>query len=333
MSGLGDKIRVERLDTARLARIEERVLAARELPGEGMRERRAWLRFAPMAAAACALLVVAGALGYWLRGPGGGAVAGSAPVPAITTGPGESATLAVGDAIVTIGSSSQVSVRARPDGRIDLDLARGKVDCDVTPRPGRPLFAVHAADVDVAVVGTAFSVERAGDRVTVQVQRGKVSVTRAGKQVYLAAGETWPTDTQVAVADPDPDPDPGSGTDPDPDPDPGVQTQNQKTGRGEQGTGNGEQGSQKVHGTTAQLQLPAGPPTASCDVGECMKIVNDDQNNDDAAQSLALYTVVRHYVAKEPTKAVTYANLYLRRFPKGAEAAAVRALKRIAGGE
>src|SRR6188508_104755 len=175
MSGFGDKIRIERLDTARLARIEERVLAARELPGEGMRERRAWLRFAPLAAAACALLLVAGGLGYWLRGAGGGAVAGSAPVPAITTGPGESATLAIGDAIVTIDPSSQVSIRSRPDGRIDLDLARGKVDCDVTPRPGRPLFAVHAADVDVAVVGTAFSVERAGDQVHVSVTRGKVS--------------------------------------------------------------------------------------------------------------------------------------------------------------
>src|SRR5678816_4247696 len=93
----------------------------------------------------------------------------------------------------------------RADGRIDLDLERGVVDCDVTPRPGRPVFAVHAADVDVAVVGTAFSVSRSGSQVTVQVSRGKVSVTRAGKQMYVAAGENWPPGARVAAAEPEPD--------------------------------------------------------------------------------------------------------------------------------
>jgi hypothetical protein len=340
MSGLGDKIKVERLDSARLARIEDNVLAARELPAEVARP--GWLRFAPLAAAACALLLVAGALGFWLRSSSrSGEVAGKAPVPAITTGPGEGATVAVGDAIVTIRANSQVSFRTHPDGRIDLDLERGVVDCDVTPRPHRPVFAVHAADVDVAVVGTAFSVSRSGSQVTVQVSRGKVSVTRGGKQMYVAAGENWPAGTRVAAAEPEPEPEPDRvaeperGTEPDRDPDPhpvpgAEHHQQQKTGDRQQTTGDRQQatGSKKT-----TVVLPAGLPARhSCSTeNACWDIVRKNYRDDAAA---ALYTLIRLDLDRNDVElAGKHAELYLRRFPKGKEAAAVKRLKEIAGGD
>ena len=337
MSGLGGKIRVERLDSARLARIEENVLAARALPAA--EPRNAWLRFAPLAAAACALVLVAGALGYWLRSSDGDKVAGAAPEPAITTGPDESATVAVGDAVVLIAPNTLVSFRTRPDGRIDLDLARGQVDCDVTPRPHRPLFAVHAADVDVAVVGTAFSVARTGSQVTVQVSRGKVSVTRGGKQMYVAAGENWPAGTRVAEAEPEPDrasgPDrtsePDRDREPEPHPDPGAEHQHQKTGDRQQTTGDRQQATASKKPTVA---LPTGLPALS-DCTDCLAIATgDDKTYDDATQSRALYTHIhRKLSAGNRADAIRYADFYLRRFPKGHETAAVKQLREIAGGD
>jgi hypothetical protein len=356
VSGLGDKIRVERLDTGRLARIEASVLAARELPGEGIRPRAQWLRFAAPVAAACALVLVAGALGYWLRGSGGaGPVAtGSPPVPAITTGRGERATVAIGDAVVSISPSTQVSFRSRPDGQIDLDLQRGKVDCDVNPRPGRPLFAVHAADVDVAVVGTAFSVARSGAEVTVRVSRGKVSVTRAGEQVYVAAGENWPADTRVALADPDPgsgsvsdpdpgsvsdpdpdpDPDPGSVSDPDPDPDPDPGSGSVSDPGAEHRSGKHADKTTKP-GITLPASLPALDPCASSPdpIAACTsKGMRPGPEN-----APALYTAIHLEVAAGRLAAArTHASLYDKRFQRRrpTEADAVRALRRVAeGGE
>jgi hypothetical protein len=338
VSRLGDKIRVERLDTARLARIEQTVLAARELPDARLRGRPGWLRAASLVAAACALALVAGGLGWWLRGParGGAAAAGPAPVPAITTGPGESATVAVGDAIVTIAESSQVSIRTRRDGRIDLDLERGLVDCDVTPRPGRPIFAVHAADVDVAVVGTAFSVARRGTDVTVKVSRGKVSVTRAGLETFVAAGEAWPAETQIAAVEPDRDPD--RAPDPHPHPDPGADAQPQKTGHGQRTTGNGQPESGKATSKTTGVKPPAGlPPLAACSgspdpIAECVRQgVRPGVDN-----APALYTAIYLEVTERKfASALTHADLYDKRFQRRRprEADAVRELRRIAGGE
>jgi len=81
------------------------------------------------------------------------------------------------------------------------------------------------------------------------------------------------------------------------------------------------------------VQLPAGLPRLA-DCGERCLATANDTGNDDATQSRALYTAVHNALSSgHGARAITYADLYLRRFPKGAEAAAVKQLKRIAGGE
>jgi tetratricopeptide (TPR) repeat protein len=78
-----------------------------------------------------------------------------------------------------------------------LDLEHGRVDCDITPRPGRH-FTVAAAGVTVRVKGTKFGVELAPtrDRVNVDVVRGLVEVSwqNGAEHRDLAAGEHWSID-------------------------------------------------------------------------------------------------------------------------------------------
>jgi transmembrane sensor len=102
-----------------------------------------------------------------------------------------------GAAIVEEVSETHVRVRA----------ARGSLRCDVTPRAERR-FEVHAGDVTVTVLGTAFTVEVLADaRARVAVERGRVRVNWPGASIELGAGEhgTFPPDEMhappVTVAD------------------------------------------------------------------------------------------------------------------------------------
>ncbi len=60
-------------------------------------------------------------------------------------------------------------------------LVRGKALFTVAEVPGRP-FVVHAGNVDVRAVGTAFVVDRQADAVEVLVTEGRVAVTRSGPE-------------------------------------------------------------------------------------------------------------------------------------------------------
>ena len=101
------------------------------------------------------------------------------------------------------GSQLQVSPAGRVDFQalssqaVQLMLAHGWVELDVTHVPGRS-FVVQAGDVDVIVRGTHFRVEL-GDAdpkvVSVSVQRGQVEVrqrrTPNASVVLLGAGMSW----------------------------------------------------------------------------------------------------------------------------------------------
>jgi transmembrane sensor len=96
-----------------------------------------------------------------------------------------------------LAAHTKVRVVGNEPQSMALDLDHGRVDCDITPRPGRH-FSVAAAGVVVRVKGTKFGVELAPsrDRVDVDVERGLVEVTwQDGAQHRdLAAGERWSID-------------------------------------------------------------------------------------------------------------------------------------------
>ena len=187
---LRDRIPVEPLEEERLARIERAVIA-------GLPARRArtspWRVAAPVAALAIAAAV---ALVVW-RG-GRDEAAPPAADPVVVTAAADGARVDLGDAEITTGAGASFTA-TRPDGGVAIRLAGGRIELDVAPRKDRPPLVVYADDVTVTVVGTRFIVEW-DDEVTVTVIEGLVRVERGGARRMLAAGQTWSEPARVAVA-------------------------------------------------------------------------------------------------------------------------------------
>jgi ferric-dicitrate binding protein FerR (iron transport regulator) len=83
------------------------------------------------------------------------------------------------------------------EGNATILLEAGRVDLQVQPRaPGRS-FAVKAGPFSFVVVGTAFSVSRQPEQVTLDVSEGRVAVVREGQQLAsITAGGSWTGQTQ-----------------------------------------------------------------------------------------------------------------------------------------
>jgi hypothetical protein len=109
----------------------------------------------------------------------------------VVTPEGGSSRFTVGDAVIDAGSDTSVEVKQDPNGTTTLLLSRGRVDCDVLPRPNRAPFRVIAGDVTVEVVGTRFEVSHVDELTRVDVARGKVKVHGNGEQRFVLAGQSW----------------------------------------------------------------------------------------------------------------------------------------------
>ncbi len=98
-----------------------------------------------------------------------------------------------GESTIDVGPTSAVRLAGDDAHGVVVTLDTGRVECDVTPRHGRPPFVVEAGGVEVRVIGTHFVVVRgAEDAVTVDVQRGQVEVTANGQPTLVSAGSHWP---------------------------------------------------------------------------------------------------------------------------------------------
>jgi hypothetical protein len=213
-------------------------LLGTSIAAEGRRTRRAHL-WPWLYVAAAGVLAVSGAVGWsTLRAPAPTAAA----VPPAKAGEtrsvagdvsvrrgGQTSPLRVGDVLVggeTVATSAEAVVeigidsgRAELEGSSELVLVRptaderrlrlgvGSVDVDL-PRKlesGRHLV-VETPDVEVRVVGTAFTVDvgRGGASSTrVRVRRGTVWIMQGGKQrAVLNAGDDWTSATQARAAAP-----------------------------------------------------------------------------------------------------------------------------------
>ena len=99
-----------------------------------------------------------------------------------------------------LAAHTKVQVSGNETASMALELDHGRVDCDITHRPGRH-FTVAAAGVTVRVKGTKFGVELAPsrDRVDVDVERGLVEVSwqNGAERRDLAAGEHWSIDLKA----------------------------------------------------------------------------------------------------------------------------------------
>jgi tetratricopeptide (TPR) repeat protein len=161
-----------------------------------------WVVRTLVAAALVGVLSI-GVLGVQ-RYRGGGAETASAWQGAALSTSGDAMAVKLDDGSeVELAAHTRVKVTENRPSNVALGLERGRVDCDITPRPGRH-FAVFAAGVEVRVTGTRFSVELATPRrVEVEVTRGSVEVSFRGAAApkRLAAGERWSVDLDQPVTE------------------------------------------------------------------------------------------------------------------------------------
>ncbi len=94
-----------------------------------------------------------------------------------------------GSSVQLLDETSELAVESVSSKHVEVALESGRGFFDVTPDPGRA-FVVHAGPVTVRVLGTAFRVARANERVLVEVTRGRVQVTWEGGQRLLEAGHS-----------------------------------------------------------------------------------------------------------------------------------------------
>lgn len=199
-----NKVPVTDLSEQRWARIERR-LFERVANGEAEREPRSRVEATPRFRMAAALVLAGavaaiggGAAFHALSGPGDVA---HPVVPSRVATEGESSHVSVGEATLDVAPRSVVSVSGDDSNGVTVTLERGRVECEVPPRHGRPPFTVQAGDVAVRVVGTHFAVSRDASAVDVDVQRGVVAVTAHGQETAVHAGEQWPRAPVVDVAE------------------------------------------------------------------------------------------------------------------------------------
>lgn len=151
-----------------------------------------------VAAAAVLLLSVVGVATYKLRKP--------AELP-VAAQPSEPKMLLADGSEVALVRDAQVKIEEQGDELVRLSQSAGEARYDVKPNPKRR-FAVRAGDVTVRVLGTAFTVTLANEKVKVHVLRGRVEVDGGGKTTELAIGETLevpavrPVEAPVASAPP-----------------------------------------------------------------------------------------------------------------------------------
>ena len=85
---------------------------------------------------------------------------------------------------------------------VSSTVVSGRARFDVMHNQART-FEVHAGDVTVRVLGTAFVVERSGSGAHVSVERGRVRVAWPGGQILLGVGEAGDFPPPQAAAEPE----------------------------------------------------------------------------------------------------------------------------------
>ncbi len=123
---------------------------------------------------------------------------GKTPAPVSRARPGAGQLkLADGSTVIPLDAETQLKAVENSERRVTIELGRGRGRFDVVPMTARS-FEVHAGDVTIAVVGTVFTVERVADRVGVSVERGSVRVNWGMGQRQLNGGENgWFPPLQV----------------------------------------------------------------------------------------------------------------------------------------
>lgn len=140
---------------------------------------RRWIWIAaPALAAAAAIAIVVG-----LRG----GAPGDEVAPARVVSGAAPTSVTFGDVHVTLDADTAVVMDPGPSALLE----RGAAWFAVAPRGERSPFVVTAGDLVVRVIGTRFRVARSGEVATVEVDHGLVEVQFRDTRMRVSAGQLW----------------------------------------------------------------------------------------------------------------------------------------------
>lgn len=329
------------------------------------RDRR-WLWIAaPIAAAAVLVVIVisrdAGTTRDTRTARTDGVPTASRGEPArIVSGAGPTS-VTFGDAHLTLEPETAI-VMSRDAAARSAVLERGAASFAIAPRAGRT-FVVVAGDTRVRVIGTQFRVARLGEHATVDVEHGLVEVTYQGISTRVGPGQHWrsqrPTEvgaTKTAHSQPPPARDDAPPADPDAPPaqagDDSAATSSPVADDPQPAAGRTRAATTATRDTRTATTAAADARAATRDARAAKQAAADRDRTEyerlarlesrDAAAAIdgylalsrgngawaanALYAAGRLAADRGDTRAATFLSIYLRRFPKGANAVDARDL-------
>ena len=167
------------------ARLDEDVAPTRT------RASRPWWIALPVAA------VAIGAVAFVVHAPKQPSETG----PARIVSEDSPSTIALVDAHITLDPHSAIIMRAGPDAIVE----RGAAWFAVEPRGSRTPFVVVAGDARIRVIGTRFRVEHDGEHIAIAVDHGTVEVGFHGEIVRITDAHHWSSDDPTIVSEATPE--------------------------------------------------------------------------------------------------------------------------------
>lgn len=159
------------------------------------RSSRRWWLAAPLVAAAAVAAVV-----LFVHTP---ARPGRDEGPTRVVSEASSSSVSLGDAHIALDPHSAIVMDSHA-GAPNVLVEHGAAWFAVEPRGSRPPFVVLAGDTRVRVIGTRFRVARDAERVEVVVDHGIVEVGYHGEVVRVTNGQHWSSEAPSEVASAEP---------------------------------------------------------------------------------------------------------------------------------
>jgi len=198
------------------------------------------------------------------------------------------------DAHITLDAQSAITMDQK-GGKPTATLEYGGAWFEVAPRGDRPPFMVVAGDLNVKVIGTRFRVAHNAEHASVEVDHGVVEVHYQGKLVTLHSHERWTSDDLIDPVDLD-----------------AITNDSHR-----QTTTTVDEDRARYE---ALAQVEAKSPA------QAMKGYLELSRSGSRWAEVALYAAARLAADQHDSRARTLLEIYLRRFPSGANATDARQL-------
>lgn len=281
--------------------------------------RRWWLVATPFVAAAAAALLF-----LFLHSPSAPRTTLADAGPTRIVSEASPSSVSLGDAHIALDPQSAI-VMSSHDTAPNVIVEQGAAWFSVEPRGSRPPFVVLAGDTRVRVIGTRFKVARSAERVQVTVDHGIVEIGYHGDVTRVTNGQVWSSDAPssvIGMATPEvvtPEIEmPEMPATPQPLPTPKLASRPAQTQTATAAANDSDDRDALKYAELARLEASS-PDAAMAGYLALAK-------GSGRWAPVALYAAGRLAADRHETRAATFLDIYLRRFPHGANADDARQL-------